>query len=528
MATPDWPLFNFYFRYKWNEVDFAEFQESLIGISRDALGTVLGPALLSGGVVSAGTGLSVTIQPYVAIGEDGYLHALNTTTSNLALTTAHATLARKDLIVARKNLVDSDNITRPTSPFDTVPLKVLQETHVVVIAGTPNASPAYPAKLDNDVVLAGVTVAALASAPSNIDTTVTELYTPDFVDPVRKLARFGNGSDGDLTASSGTTTLTRDTYYNTVTLTGTAKIDTAGYKLFIKTANFASAPADCIVTKASLAGGAASTFTAGFNIAGVTAHTMGGSAIGGGGDGFGGGSGGVAGTNGSNSTVVVGGANAGAGANGGLGSGGAGTAGAAGGVASGSLNPPQRLVEEFREGTTWTLFYGGMGGGGGGRGGSGGGGTYGGGGAGGSGGGCLWCAIETLVVDTSTTTAGAISAAGGNGGASGAASGGGDAGTGGGGGGGSGGCAWVEIGAVVGTKTNLITASGGAGGTASASVTGTGQRGGGGTGGGGGKILLIRHDLGTFTMTTGSAGSAGAAVNSTGAGGAGGACVASV
>ena len=43
---------------------------------------------------------------------------------------------------------------------------------------------------------------------------------------------FGAGTDGPLVASSGTTTLTRDTYYSTIDISGTAVIDTAGYRLY--------------------------------------------------------------------------------------------------------------------------------------------------------------------------------------------------------------------------------------------------------------------------------------------------------
>lgn len=42
---------------------------------------------------------------------------------------------------------------------------------------------------------------------------------------------FGSGSHGPLVASSGTTVLTRDTYYSAITLTGTAKIQTNNFKL---------------------------------------------------------------------------------------------------------------------------------------------------------------------------------------------------------------------------------------------------------------------------------------------------------
>ena len=48
------------------------------------------------------------------------------------------------------------------------------------------------------------------------------------------LENYGDGSDGDLVISSGTTSLTRDFYYNNVTITGTASIITNGWRLFVK------------------------------------------------------------------------------------------------------------------------------------------------------------------------------------------------------------------------------------------------------------------------------------------------------
>ena len=43
---------------------------------------------------------------------------------------------------------------------------------------------------------------------------------------------FGDGSDGSLSISAGTTTLTRTMYYSDVTVGGTAILDMGGYKLF--------------------------------------------------------------------------------------------------------------------------------------------------------------------------------------------------------------------------------------------------------------------------------------------------------
>jgi hypothetical protein len=46
-------------------------------------------------------------------------------------------------------------------------------------------------------------------------------------------AIYGNGSDGDVTIAAGTTTLTRDMYYNNLTVTGT--LATNGWRVFCKT-----------------------------------------------------------------------------------------------------------------------------------------------------------------------------------------------------------------------------------------------------------------------------------------------------
>src|SRR5690349_14082058 len=85
---------------------------------------------------------------------------------------------------------------------------------------------------------------------------------------------FSTGEDGNLTASSGTTTLTRDTYYNRVTLTGTGQIATNGYLLFAKVIDLSQAGANAI-TWAPSAAGNASGATGGSAGAASTATTLG-------------------------------------------------------------------------------------------------------------------------------------------------------------------------------------------------------------------------------------------------------------
>ena len=45
---------------------------------------------------------------------------------------------------------------------------------------------------------------------------------------------YGSGNDGDVTLSAGITTITRNMYYNSLTLSGTARINVAGYKIFVR------------------------------------------------------------------------------------------------------------------------------------------------------------------------------------------------------------------------------------------------------------------------------------------------------
>jgi hypothetical protein len=57
----------------------------------------------------------------------------------------------------------------------------------------------------------------------------------------------GNGQDGNLTINSGTTTMTRSMYYDTVTITGTGSLFVANYMLFCKHLDLSNAPAGAII-----------------------------------------------------------------------------------------------------------------------------------------------------------------------------------------------------------------------------------------------------------------------------------------
>lgn len=60
------------------------------------------------------------------------------------------------------------------------------------------------------------------------------LNSQSAIEEATLIALFGAGSDGDLILSSGTTNLPRTMYYNNVTLSGTAVVNTNGYKMYVR------------------------------------------------------------------------------------------------------------------------------------------------------------------------------------------------------------------------------------------------------------------------------------------------------
>jgi len=233
---------------------------------------------------------------------------------------------------------------------------------------------------------------------------------------------FGRGTDGDVVIASGTTTLTRDMYYESLDVQSGATLKTANFRVFVRGALTigGTIDADPDVAAGSLIGGHPT-------VAGQTASAAGAAGVG---------------------TRALG----GNGAAGGTGNGGA-NAGGAGGTAA--LPPLQRIPEvllgRILDSTGMLALYGGASGGAGGGSGTGTSGT------GGAGGGLLMLVARDIVWAGGTCTA--IGDTGGD------ATGGGNNGGGGGGGGGT----IIQI-AHFHTGSSAFNVNGGVGGAA----TGTG------------------------------------------------------
>jgi hypothetical protein len=314
---------------------------------------------------------------------------------------------------------------------------------------------------------------------------------------------YGSGSDGNVTISSGTTTLVRDMYYRNLTITG-GQLATNQYRVYVQEMlDISSAPAGAITAN----GGAGGNGTAAGGAGGAGARSFSGyvalpimvAGLIGGAGGAGGGNAGTSGSAGVTTVLINN--TAAAGGVGGTGSGG--TAGAAGSGGTVTTNGSPWPFTAFTPYAYLSIVTADSiavqaGAGGGGSGDS----TNAGGGGGGSGtsGGYLFLSAR-FINRGSSSTAGIFQAKGGAGGNGGSPA----AGTPGGGGGGGGGCGgqmFLYAGYLIGsTITGALDVTGGSGGTGGTSPS-TGTGGTGGYGGCSGQILFLNLTSGQSTLTS--------------------------
>lgn len=328
----------------------------------------------------------------------------------------------------------------------------------------------------------------------------TKIATTAYVDGTA-FGSFCTGSAGNLTSSSGTTTLTAPTCYNNVTLSGTAAVKTSGWPMFVLgTLDLSAAPAGAITAHGTT--GVGVNASGGTGGTGNTANAGDRITPAGGGSGAGGTGNTTTGSGTTVGTAVTFGVGPVSGAGGAGGNGvSAGASGAAGGTVGSAFTFPYPTLNFFASSSSQQSLsiVANSGAGGGGNGGGDSVNAGGGGGGGGSGSGAVVLFANTIARG-SNATAGVISVAGtvGGNGAAGVA---GTAGGGGGGGGGAGGFAYIVYRNITGSViTNGIDVSGGSGGVGGNSPL-TNKGGTGGTGGASGAVEIIQ--LGLATQSTG-------------------------
>ena len=96
------------------------------------------------------------------------------------------------------------------------------------------------------------------------------------------LMGFGNGIDGDVSLSAGVTIMSRDMYYNNLTISGSARLVTNGFKIFVKNnLDLTNAPTAAIVGNNALDAASATTQTGAAGGTAVTTGTIAGAVAGG-------------------------------------------------------------------------------------------------------------------------------------------------------------------------------------------------------------------------------------------------------
>lgn len=156
--------FYFYRRYRWRAQDFEQLQNMVFGHSEGMAQGLLQSGVMQGFEYSGATGLNVGVTLGSAMGPSGDL--LVKASNQVVPIPAAASGTIKSLVVARTVSTDGDTITKPTNPFNSVPLTRTLSAEIAVIQAAINAD--YPSKGSNDTILFGVEVNGAAVVSTDL------------------------------------------------------------------------------------------------------------------------------------------------------------------------------------------------------------------------------------------------------------------------------------------------------------------------------------------------------------------------
>lgn len=177
------------FKFKWRVEDMRNLQQWVFDSINALAQGVVGPGVLSGLRVVPLSGMTVRVLPGIAINEDGKLLIVNANT-DVVVSSPSGNPARS-LVVIRPLLTETTSTPIPTNPSSNFDLHEIQGAEVVVINGTPAATPAYPAITAGDVILMGLELSTSHSTITTAD------YQPGQRDQANNLRKRVNLVDDD-------------------------------------------------------------------------------------------------------------------------------------------------------------------------------------------------------------------------------------------------------------------------------------------------------------------------------------------
>lgn len=169
MASNDIRRFHFYDQYIWQAIDFENYQRWVDQFFKAISEGTTGAAVLSGLDVTPNGGMNVQIAPGIAVSPTGQMMVVPN--AQTAIFASNPSNPVKHLLVCRPVLTDETLIPQPTNPLVNVPLHIQQTFQLVVISGTPAASPTYPTGLlqAEDTIIASISLIANQTVISQAD-----------------------------------------------------------------------------------------------------------------------------------------------------------------------------------------------------------------------------------------------------------------------------------------------------------------------------------------------------------------------
>lgn len=186
--------------YTLNAIQDAIGEASLSFFGEGVLATTIYPnpfpISLSGSLFQGTVGNGIG---YDANGNQIRIDTASTTNKNFNPIAADPSLPRWDLLVLEYTMTGDTPVPKPSDPITTINLNLHDDFIVKVIAGTPSATPSYPAKGANDLIIAGLRIPANATLGSQItlDLGVREIAIANAVNvPVFKQEPMSGAIDG--------------------------------------------------------------------------------------------------------------------------------------------------------------------------------------------------------------------------------------------------------------------------------------------------------------------------------------------
>lgn len=134
------------------------------------------PITLSGSVLGGNVGTGI------AYDSEGMFTSIQSGTPPFTIPTAHASLARKDLLVIRYKQTGDTQVPKPSDPITLIYLNLHDDFELAIIPGTPGSG-VYPAQGAADIILSGILVPANAAVGTNctLDISIREVGLADLV-----------------------------------------------------------------------------------------------------------------------------------------------------------------------------------------------------------------------------------------------------------------------------------------------------------------------------------------------------------